>query len=82
MAFFAAQGGDDFLFLEGLQERFLCRVTGPFPGKTFDAVVGDQIDFCVQPFCQRGQRFDLIQPIVHFRDEDVFEGDLAPVFLR
>ena len=80
-AFFAAEGGGDFLLLQRGEKAFLRFVARPLPGQALDPVVRDQIDFRVQPPRQACQGLDLVESVIDPRDQNVFKGNQARALL-
>ena len=66
-----------------MEETFLRFLAWPLPGQPLNPVIGDQIHLGLQVFGQSRQRFDLVQPVIHSGNQDIFEGDHpASLFLK
>ena len=75
MPLLPADGRGNALVAENREEFLLRRLGGTFPRKTFDGVVGDEVDFGPQSLRSIGQQARLGGGVVHTLDQDVLEGD-------
>jgi len=75
MAFFAADGCTNTSGEEGSAEKVDSVFGGSFVGKSFDFVVGDEVDLGVESFGVLGEEAGLIGTIVDTCEENVFKED-------
>jgi hypothetical protein len=75
VAFFATNSCANSGGEKGLAEKVDGVFGGSFVGKSFDFVVGDEVDLGLESFCVLGEEAGLIGTIVNACEENVFEED-------
>lgn len=75
VAFFLSDGEWNFTFFQDASESLLAFDVRTFPWKSFDLVVGDQIDMGMEAARDLRELVGLVKGVVHILNQDVFKGE-------